>query len=137
MSESAQPIETFEFEFAPAYRVAGRLFGVSERTTRVTVTDEHLLARFGPWRVRTPLANIQDVAITGPYRFIKTAGPAHLSLADRGLTMATNGDRGTCLTFRSPVRGIEPTGVLRHPNLTVTVADCEGLAGLVDAHIQH
>ena len=50
-----------------------------------------LIARFGPWQVQTALDNIADVSITGPYTFVKTAGPAHLSLADRGLTFATNG----------------------------------------------
>jgi hypothetical protein len=81
--------------------------------------------------VETALDNVVDVSVTGPYRFVKTAGPAHLSLADRGLTFATNGDRGVCLTMREPIRGIDPFGLLRHPNLTVTVADCDGLADAV------
>jgi hypothetical protein len=50
-----------------------------------------------------------------------------LSLADKGLTFASNGQRGVCMSFRRPVKGIDPAGVLRHPNLTVTVRDCEGL----------
>ena len=90
-----------------------------------------LLARFGPWQAQTALDNIVDVAITGPYMFLKTAGSAHLSLADKGLTFATNGDRGVCLTMREPIPSIDPFGLLRHPNLTVTVADCEGLANTV------
>lgn len=69
------------------------------------------------------------MSITGPYRFVKTAGPAHLSLTDRGLTFATNGDRGVCLAMVEPVRGIDLFGLLPHPNLTLTVADC----GLRDA----
>ena len=48
---------------------------------------------------------------------------ARLSLADRGLTFGTVATRGVCIQFREPVRGIEPTGLLRHPNLTVTVAE--------------
>jgi hypothetical protein len=47
--------------------------------------------------------------------------------------MATNGVRGLCITFREPVPGIEPTGTLRHPALTVTVADCHGLAAVLTA----
>jgi hypothetical protein len=90
-----------------------------------------LTARFGPWQVQTELDNISDVSITGPYTFIKTAGPAHLSLADRGLTFATNGDRGVCLALVEPIRGIDPFGLLRHPNLTLTVADCDRLVGFV------
>lgn len=68
-----------------------------------------------------------------PYSFVKTAGPAHLSLADSGLTLATNGDRGVCLTMREPISGIDPFGLLRHPNLTVTVAGCDGLVNAVRA----
>ena len=60
-------------------------------------------------------------------------GPAHLGLTDRGLTFASNGDRGVLISFHQPVGGIEPTGTLRHPALTVTVADVEGLASLLRA----
>ncbi|MFL6083494.1 MAG: hypothetical protein ACJ74F_09845 [Mycobacterium sp.] len=90
-----------------------------------------LTARFGPWHIETALDNIADVNITGPYAFVKTAGPAHLSLADRGLTFATNGDRGVCLIMRDAIAGIDPFGLLRHPNLTLTVADCDGLADAI------
>jgi len=38
-----------------------------------------------------------------------------------------------CLTLHKAIAGIEPTGRLRHPNLTLTVADCEGLAEAVEA----
>jgi hypothetical protein len=43
------------------------------------------------------------------------------------LTFATNGERGVYVTFRRPIGGGEPTGRLRHPNLTLTVADCDAL----------
>jgi hypothetical protein len=65
---------------------------------------------------------------TGPYSLIKTIGPAHLSFADRGLTFATNSERGLCIRFATPVRGLDPLGLVRHPAVTVTVADCDGLA---------
>ncbi len=81
--------------------------------------------RFGPWRVRTTIANISDVSVTGPYAFLKTAGPARLAVTDRGLTFATNADRGVLLSFRAAIPGIEPTGLLRHPELTLTVADID------------
>jgi hypothetical protein len=72
--------------------------------------------------------NIQDVAITGPYAFLKTSGPARLGLTDRGLSFATSGVQGVRLSFRSSIKGIEPTGPLRHPELTLTVADINGFA---------
>jgi hypothetical protein len=121
----------FEFAFAPAYRRFARAFGVTPMTAWVEVGDDALEARFGPWRVRTPLTNITDVDVTGPYAFWKTAGPARLAITDRGLTFATNGDRGALILFKDPVRGLDPLGILRHPELTVTVADVNGLAELL------
>jgi hypothetical protein len=117
----------FGFRFTRSYRVAALAFGVTPSTCIVTLGPDRLVARFGPWRATIELTNIVDVSLTGPYHFVKTAGPAHLSLADRGLTFATNGDQGVCVALRVPVPGIEPTGHLRHPNLTMTVADCDAL----------
>jgi hypothetical protein len=125
----------FAFRFTPAYRRAGRIFGVTPANSWLEVDSGTLRARFGPWRLNTPLDNIKAVEITGPYAFLKTAGPAHLGITDRGLTFATNGDRGVLITFREPVPGIEPTGRLRHPELTVTVAAVDGLAALLRDHI--
>jgi hypothetical protein len=31
------------------------------------------------------------------------------------------------ISFHSPIRGLDPLGVLRHPELTATVADIDGL----------
>ena len=70
-------------------------------------------ARFGPWRVRTR--------------------SARLAITDRGLTFSTNADLGVLILFEGPVRGLDPLGILRHPELTVTVADVEGLADLLRA----
>jgi hypothetical protein len=99
------------------------------------VGDDVFKAHFGPWRVTTPLANITDVAVTGPYAFWKTAGSARLAITDRGLTFATNGDRGVLVSFGTPVRGLDPLGIIRHPELTVTVADVERLAELLRARL--
>ena len=118
----------FPFRFTPLYRIAGLPFAVTSATTGVQVDRAHLRIRFGPWLVRTPLSNVADVSITGPFSALKAAGPVRLSLADRGLTCATNGERGVCIQFAEPVRGVEPLGLVRHPAVTVTVADCTGLA---------
>jgi hypothetical protein len=120
--------DRFGFRFTPAYRAAGFCFGVLPRTTAATITPRSVSVRFGPWHVYTSLDNIQDVAITGPYTFLKTAGPARLAVSDQGLTFATNSERGVRLSFRSSIKGIEPTGLLRHPELTLTVADVDGFA---------
>ncbi len=117
----------FPFDFAGVHQAVALLFGVTPATASVELADGHLRCRFGPWRVATPLSNVTGTEVTGPYGTLRTVGPAHLSLADRGLTFATNARRGVCIRFGEPVRGIEPTGRLRHPALTVTVADVEGL----------
>jgi hypothetical protein len=121
-------VRTFEFAFAPSYRLPAATFGITQRTARVDVGDGTFTARFGPWRVTTPLTNVKAVAVTGPYHFIKTAGPARLAFTDRGLTFATNNERGVLVRFHAYVRGLEPFGLIRHRELTVTVADVEGLA---------
>ncbi|MGI8802565.1 MAG: hypothetical protein ACR2KV_10390 [Solirubrobacteraceae bacterium] len=125
--------ERFTFLFSPLYRPPAAIFGVTPATAWLDVTEKELEARFGRWRVATPLSNITGVSVTGPYAFLKTAGPARLAITDRGLTFATNGDRGVLITFRDPVRGLDPLGLVHHPELTVTVADVDRLAGLLNA----
>jgi len=131
VTSASADTRSFTFAFAPSYSGPARLFGVTSESASVEVGDEDLEARFGPWRVRTPLANITGVEVTGPYAFWKTAGPARLAITDRGLTFATNGERGVLILFANPVRGLDPLGLLRHPELTVTVADVDGLADLL------
>lgn len=116
------------FAFTRAYRIAGLPFRVTPTTAWVEVGDTDLVVRFGPWSLRTPLANVAGTTETGGYAFLKTAGPPHLSLADRGISFATNPHRGLCVSFHRPVRGIEPTGRLLHPGATLTVADPDALA---------
>ena len=117
----------FAFRFDPTYRGLARLFGVTPDRAWVDLGEEELEARYGPWCVRTSVSNIAGVEVTGPYSLLKTAGPARLAITDRGLTFASNGDRGVCISFRSPVTGIAPFDVVRHPELTVTVLDVDGL----------
>jgi hypothetical protein len=126
-------VRRFEFAFEPSYRLPTAAFGIKRSTAWVQVDDASFEARFGPWRVATPLANITAVAVTGPYRFAKTAGPARLAITDRGLTFATNGKLGVRVSFKTAVRGIDPLGLIRHPELTVTVADVNRLVTLLEA----
>ena len=123
----------FPFRFTPSYAVAARLFGITPDRSEVVVGDGMLRARFGPWHVQTPLSNITGVEVQGPYAYVKTAGPPHLTFSDRGLTFASNGDRGVFVELREKVPGISPFGPPTHPNLTLTVGDCEGLAAALRA----
>jgi hypothetical protein len=120
-------VPRFPFRFDPTYRRLARLFGVTPERAWVDLREGWLEARYGPWCVRTRMSNIAAAEVTGPYAFFKTAGPARLALTDRGLTFASNGDRGVCITFHSPVSGTGPFGRIRHPELTVTVRDVDAL----------
>ncbi len=128
----AEAVATFPFAFAPSYAAAARPFGVSPRTTGVEVTSAWLYVRYGHWRLMTPRSNITSATVTGDFSFARTAGPPHLSLADRGVSFTTNGDRALCLTFREPVVALDPTGTVRHPGATLAVVDPEGLAAALN-----
>lgn len=118
---------SFPFRFETRYRIAALPFGVTPGNAMVELDDDSLRVRFGPWRLETDLANVTGTEESGAYSFLKTAGPAHLSRADKGITFATNGDRGLCLQLAEPVPGIDPWGRTKHPGVTVTVDDVDGL----------
>jgi hypothetical protein len=138
--EPSRPVpadEHFGFRFDPWYRLAAFAFGVTPSTASASVQqsgdEPQLVVRFGPWSLRTPITNVVDASITGPYATIKTIGPPHVSLADLGLTFATNRERGVCVRFRDAVPGVAPTSLLRHPAVTVTVDDVDRLAAVLRA----
>src|SRR5579875_916933 len=123
----------FPFLFEPRYRGPARVFGVTPHSCGIDVDDELIDAWFGPWRVRTPRSNVAGARITGPYTVLKTAGPARLGITDRSLTFATNSWRGVEISFRTAIPGIDPLGLIRHPTLTLTAADCDRLADALGA----
>jgi hypothetical protein len=113
----------FPFRFAPSYRPAALVFGVTPATAYVDLTEAGLAVRFGLWRLRTPLSNVGGTERSGGFTYLKTAGPPHFSFADHGVTFATNGDDAVCVQFHEPVKLLDPTGHVRHPGATLTVAD--------------
>lgn len=126
-------VERFGFDFDARYERVARRFGITPANAWVEVADGLLRARYGRARLCTELSNIKAVAITGPYRFLKTAGPARLGITDLGLTFASNGRRGVLISFHRRVSGIERLGLLRHGELTVTVNKPEALVDLLRA----
>jgi hypothetical protein len=126
-SEKPLGAQRFEFRFDRLYEIAALPFGVTRGRAFVDLGRETLVASFGFWRVETPIDNVARVEQTGPHAVPKTIGPPHVSLADGGLTFATTNAAGVRIRFYEAVRGIEPIGVVRHPSLTVTVADPEAL----------
>lgn len=122
------------FRFTRSYRLAGLPFAVTPERAWADVGEDLLRVRFGPWRMHTELTNITGVETSGGYAFLKTAGPAHLSLADRGITFASNGAEGVCLQFGDPVRVDAPIGHLRCPAATLTPADPRAFLTDLRAH---
>ncbi len=127
---SEDPVDQFEMAFDPRFRLPLAALGVTPSTAHVTIGPDRLVACFGPWVVRTRPSNVRAVCLTGPYRSYRAIG-ARLSAADRGLTFGSAVARGVCLLFREPVHGLDPLGLLRHPGLTVTVAQPEAFATAV------
>ncbi len=122
--------ERYDFSFDLRYRPFLALLGINPRHAYVTVDDQRLVARFGPWACVTARSNVASAQVTGPYEWYRAIG-TRLSLADHGMTFGSSTYRGVCITFHEPVRGIDPLGLIRHPGLTVTVADPERLARLL------
>lgn len=132
MQAASHPLR-FRFAFDPRYARAARVFGIRPDNAFVDVGDGRLEAHYGRWHVRTELENVSCARITGPYRLIKTAGPPRLGVTDLGLTFASNGRRGVLICFRRRVPGLDPRGIVRHGELTVTVAEPEELVGVLQA----
>ena len=116
----------YAFDFDPLYRWVALPLGITSRTASVDLRREGIHVRFGLWHLRTTYANVVGVEETGGFAWWKTAGPPHLSFSDLGVTFATNGRAAVCLTFASPVAGIDPTRRILHPGATLTVANPSG-----------
>jgi hypothetical protein len=115
------------FEFQVDKRFLPLLLPCGLRSARdgVTLTETSFVARLGPFKLETPLANIDDAHVTRDYRWWTAIGP-RLSFADDGLTLGTNTKAGVCVHFHEKV----PSPLKRsgHSALTVTVVDLDGLA---------
>jgi hypothetical protein len=106
-------------------------FGLRSSQDGVTLTDDgSLLATFGFFKIKTPLANVTEAHITRNYRWW-TAFGVRGSMVDDGLSFGTNHDAGVCIHFAEKV----PSPLRRsgHSALTVTVADLEGLTNALAA----
>jgi len=110
------------------FRIPLAALGVDPAGAVVEVDEAELTVRFGPWRLRTPRSNITGTSVTGPYHAYRAIG-VRFSLSDRGITFGSTTDSGLCIEFAEPVpvRFLDLQLPLRHPNVTVTVADPEAL----------
>jgi hypothetical protein len=96
----------------------------------VVVDEVRFHARYGPWQLTTPLSNVEDVSVSGDYRWLRVIGPRG-SMKDHGATFGTNAWAGTCVSFREPVGALLGERRFRHPGLTVTVEDPDALADAI------
>lgn len=120
-------MHVFPFEIDDRFRLLLKVWGVSSESATY-VSDEELIVDFGWLGLRTPLANVSGTDITGPYKAWRAIGPRG-SLADKGVTFGTNTARGAYVEFHEPVEALK---IFKHPNLTVTLADCEGFKSVLD-----
>ncbi|MEV6518362.1 hypothetical protein AB0M37_21535 [Micromonospora chalcea] len=127
-----EPTLRFPFRFDPAFRLPLALLRVRPATAWVDWGPDGLLVRFGPWLLRTTRDNVTGAELSGPYRWWRAIGP-HLSLADGGVTFGAGVAAGVCLRFAEPVPALAPGPWLRHPAVTVTVADPAALCDAVTA----
>lgn len=116
-------MESFGFAADPAMRRWSLAAGVRPENCTVRLSPTELSVTFGHWSLSTSPANVASATVTGPYRWWKVAGPPRLSLVDRGITFATTAAQGVCLQLREPVGAIDPLHLIRHPNITLTLAE--------------
>lgn len=123
-----QVMQKFSFEIDPTFRHLLKIWGVT-RSSAVYVGDGKLKVDFGWLGLETPISNVSATDITGDYKWWRAIGPRG-SLADKGVTFGTNTDKGAYVEFHEPVEALK---VFKHPNLTVTLSDCEGFVELLDS----
>jgi hypothetical protein len=104
-----------------------RLFGVRDGNAYVDL-DGELDARFGFFRVSTPMSNIASWRIEGPWLWITAIG-VRTSIRHRDVTFGGSPRGGVRVDFKERVR----FGFLRIPALYVTVEDLEGIAAALAA----
>lgn len=114
----------YRFDIKPLYQPFLLALGVTPKTAWADLGPEGLDARFGWWRLRTPLENISGWERSGPYRAYRAIGP-RMSGTDFGLTFGSSTRGGVCLKFHQPVPGLLPFDRPAHPGLTLTVADAD------------
>jgi hypothetical protein len=120
-------MQRFDFEFDYPLAAPLAVAGITPSSAYVDVGEGQVLVRFGPWALSTPIDNVVETTVTGPYRWWRVIG-VRLSLADRGITFGSSTRRGLCLGFARAVPALTPVKWLRHPAATLTVADPEGLS---------
>lgn len=124
LSGAAEPLPArrFPIRLGKRSRPVLWLFGVNQGNAHVDL-DDHLDARFGFFRLRTPVSNVARWRIEGPWRWLTAIG-VRRGIRHGDVTFGGNHEGGVRLDFHERVPW---WGTLRAPALYVTVADLEGL----------
>jgi hypothetical protein len=124
----SRPPRRFPIRIGPRSRLLLRvIFGVRPENAYVDVGDE-VDARFGRFRISTPLSNVARWRIEGPWLWLTAIG-VRSSIRYGDVTFGGNHRGGVRLDFHEPVT----FHFLRPPALYVTVADMDGLAATLAA----
>ncbi|HEX9711258.1 MAG TPA: hypothetical protein VGB52_01740 [Actinomycetota bacterium] len=118
------PEERFWFGFDDRFRWVLAALGVWPDRAWAQIAGGLVTARFGRWLLETPVENVAETSISGPYSPLKAIG-VRWSFTDGGLTFGTNTERGICLRFGEAVPGGTPFVVITHPGLTLTLEEPE------------
>jgi hypothetical protein len=120
-------VRRFPIRVEDRFRLVLRLLGVRRDNAYVDLGDE-LDARFGRYRVRTPVENIVSWQIEGPWRAITAIG-IRRSIRHGDLTFGGTNRGGVRVDFSERVR----FAFFTIPALYLTVEDLEGLASALAA----
>lgn len=124
-------MQRFPFRFDPRVKPALLWFWVNPKRCYVEVGDGVLHAQFGRWKVHTPLSNVKHAHTSGPFKAYRAIG-LRFSFTDRGVTFGSSTTGGVCIEFHEAVAPTTLALGMRHPNLTVTVEDPEGLVAAIE-----
>jgi hypothetical protein len=112
----------FPIRLGPRSRPLLLLFGVRESNAFVELNGE-LVARFGFFSFRSPLANIARWQIEGPWSWLTAIG-VRRGWRKGDITFGGNHSGGVRLDLEQPIRW----SIFNVPILYVTVGDLEGFA---------
>jgi len=127
-----EPAHVFPFAFSDPLGLPLRAAGIWPFSAVVSVNARELRIRYGPWSLRTPVTNVASARVVPGPGWMDVVGPPRVSLRDGSVTFATARTRAVRLRLLDPVPGGVPLSFVRHPAVTVTVRDPEGLVSVLD-----
>ncbi len=119
--------QRFPIELGRKSRPLLLLFGARDHNSYVELGEE-LDARFGFYRIRTPLSNLERYRIEGPWLWVTAIG-VRRGIRSGDISFAGTHHGGFRLDFRERVRW----GPLRPPALYVSVADVDGFRAALES----